>query len=417
MKKIIFLFCLFLFAIPMKVSASDMLECDGYTFEIFKDGASAVITKRGENPFMKVYTYEGHSVGIAGVTCYNDTYTFYGYATTGDSINFYDGIVFVLSQDGEVLFEKTEDYGGNEEITGAVWIDQVLFTIMRADTLGDRWNDIDPEFDFFVVSTYDSNYDSINHYQTDNFVKKYDSTDELLLLYYTHLGPVDIGLDTQLREYRDGDIFEVETIYYGDYKLPFINEGELNGQVVENGLYIDYPGNYVFEYFEQKYKFVVHPLVEGVGHMETYNHEVIPTISNGNVTLNGELYISGTPLSIPGNYSLIVDGVNGYEQTIQFTIIPTVEGVINGHAYQEPFVITFQGEGYLNNALVTSPVQIKEDGDYILRVNGVGGLSDVYEFTFLQPNTGLSVQDVIQKIDVFILVIAIIVGVVLIKKK
>ena len=143
MKKIIFLFILFAGLIPLKVSAYTVLECGGNSFEINRDAGSLVITKRGENPFMKTYTYEGRSSYVRDVACNGDTYTFFGYTVTGDEINFYDTLVFTMDENGEVLFEEATDFGGNEETMGAVWVDQVLFTIFRVDTLGDRWNDID----------------------------------------------------------------------------------------------------------------------------------------------------------------------------------------------------------------------------------------------------------------------------------
>lgn len=417
MKKVIFLFCLLLTMIPMKVSASDIIECGDVSFEIAKNRDDVVITKRGENPFMVTYSYEGYNVYVRDVSCDDDMYTFYGYSHGDDDINYYDTVLFVMDELGQVLYDEVSDYGGNEEITGAVWIDQVLFTLTRVDDLGDRWNDIDPEYDYYVIKTYDSNFDEIDSIQLEDEVIKYDNTDDLLLIYYSYLGPVDLGLDTTLKEYYDTDVFDVKTSYDGVIELAFINTGELNGDTVENGLSITYPGVYSFIYNHQEYDFVVHPVVEGVSHLETYNQSVIPVISGGNFTLNNELYLSGTEISDPGNYTLSITGINGYEQVIQFSITPQVEGVINGHDYKEPFTIIFDGEGYLNNSLVTSPLQIDEEGDYVLRVNGVGGFSDLYQFTLAEEHTGFTAQDIVQKIDIFILVIAIVIGVIIIKKK
>jgi len=417
MKKIIFLFVLMATLVPMKVSAYTVLACDGITFEINRDSGGLIITKRGENPFMKAYTYEGRSSYVRDVTCNDDEYTFFGYTTTGDSINFYDTLVFTMDASGNVIFEEAIDFGGNEETIGAVWVDQVLFTIFRVDDLGDRWNDIDPEFDYAVVKTYDMNYEYLDTLILENEIIQYDSSDKLLLLYYSYQDEVDIGIDTAMNLYYDSDVFDLKGFYDGEVGIAFINEAVLNGESLENGLYINYPGIYSFEYNDQKYPFVLHPIVEGVEHLKTYNESVTPLISAGNITLNNELYLSGTEIHNPGNYELTITGINGYQQTIQFTITPKVEGVINGHDYDDPFVITFEGEGYLNNSLVVSPLQIEEDGDYVLRVNGVGGFSNQYEFTFTEENNKLTAQDFVQKIDILILVVAVVIGVIIIKKK
>lgn len=418
MKKIIFLICLFILVNPLDVSAaSTVVECDGISFDIVDDTFGLIITKRGENPFMKTYSYEGRAPYVRDVACYDDMYLFYGFTRGSDDNNYYDSFMFVLDQEGNVVYEEKIDYGGNEEITGAVWVDQILFTITRVDDLGDRANDIPPQFQHFVIKTYDSLFQPLDSIQVEEYIQKYDSNDSLLLLYYTNLGPVDLGFDTQLNEYTNTDYFDIQESYNGSMEVSFINRGYLNGESVENGIDITYPGVYRFSYNSQEYNFVVHPTIQGVAHLETYDHEVSIDISSGNSFLNGDIYIPGTPISKPGNYTLLIDGLNGYEKSIDFTIVPTVEGVINGHAYSDPFVITFDGEGYLNNSLVTSPLQIEEDGDYILRVNGEGGLSDTYEFTFTESQSTFTTQDIIQKIDVFLLVIAIIVGVILIKKK
>lgn len=417
MKKIIFLFVLFAALIPLEVSANKILECDGSTFEIDFEAGKVTITKRGENPFMKTYMYEGRSTYVRDVACNGDTYTFFGFTGAGDPINFYDTLIFTMDKNGEVLFEQASDFGGNEETEGAVWIDQVLFEIIRVDTLGDRWNNIDPEFDYVAIKTYDINHEYLDTVLLDNKIFKYDSSDELLLLYYSYLGEVDVGIDTSMNLYHSSDVFDVKGIYEGEVEIAFINKGVLNGETVENGLYINYPGVFNLKYNSKEYQFIVHPIVEGVDHLMTYNESVTPMISAGNFTLNDELYLSGTEISNPGNYELSIAGINGYNQTIQFTITSQVEGVINGHDYKDPFVITFNGEGYLNNSLVVSPLQIEEEGDYVLRVNGVGGLSDQYRFTFTEENNAFSVQDVVQKIDILILVVAIIIGVVIIKKK
>lgn len=416
-KKIIFLFCLCIALVPFNVKASDVIDCGDVSFEIHQRDGNVVITKRGENPFMKVYSYEGHTVTVTDVTCYKNIYTFYGYSHGSSRENYYDTLVFVMDEFGNVVFEDISDFGGNEETIGADWIDQVLFLIIRVDTLGDSNNDYEFEFDYQLILTYDANYNQLDSMTLDNQILTYDFTEDMLLLSYTYQGPVDLGLDTQMNRYLNNDVFDVKGTYEGSMELSFINQGILNGETMENGFDIDYPGVYLFNYNDLEYAFIVHPIVDGVEHLETYNSSVTPLISNGNISLNNELYISGTEISNPGNYTMTVTGINGYEQTIQFTITPQVDGVINGHDYNEPFVITFDGEGYLNNSLVTSPLQIKEDGDYILRINGVGGYSDLYQFTFMEEHSSITTSDVIQRIDIFIVVVAIVIGVVIIKKK
>ena len=57
-----------------------------------------------------------------------------------------------------------------------------------------------------------------------------------------------------------------------------------------------------------------------------------------------------------------------------------MEGIVNDHTYFEPVEILFNGEGFLNNQLVTSPLIVTDAGEYILKLRGDNNYLETYYF-------------------------------------
>jgi len=275
----------------------------------------------------------------------------------------------------------------------------------------------DFEFITTFVKTYNPAYESLGFKEIDTEIVEIKEEDKVLLINYGYDDTYELGLKSDLVEMTSTDVFPINSQYEESFTLDFINEGTLNGSIVSNGMSINYPGNYVFIYNEQIYNFTVNPLITGIEHLSVYDDEVVIEVSAGNSILNNEIYLSGTPIVIPGNYVFEVTGHNDYSRVIEFTITPNVEGVINGHVYNDELTISFDGEGFLNNNYVTSPLVVSDNGEYNLRISGVNGYSETYEFSIVALESGFDITDFIKNIDIFILGIVIIGGVIILKKK
>ncbi len=165
------------------------------------------------------------------------------------------------------------------------------------------------------------------------------------------------------------------------------------------------------------YRFVVEPIVTGVTDNEVYLETVTPVIKTGKAYLNNDLYVSGTPITEPGNYTLKVDGLNNYEKIYNFSINSSVTGILNNQVYDNDVQIEFEGEGYLNNTFIESPYTVTDDGEYLLKIRGEGNYLETYYFSVEKAEEETTVIDYVQKYDVVFLGVVVIVGGIILKKK
>src|SRR5690606_41179303 len=110
------------------------------------------------------------------------------------------------------------------------------------------------------------------------------------------------------------------------------------------------------------------PVVEGVEDGAYYREEVTPTFNEGTATLNGEPYVSGTPITEEGEYELVVTDEAGNKTTVTFTIdktVPVVEGVEDGAYYGEEVIpIDRKSAAKRNGEPYGCGRTITEEGEY-----------------------------------------------------
>jgi len=159
--------------------------------------------------------------------------------------------------------------------------------------------------------------------------------------------------------------------YIGEV-TPVISGGAitLNGEEFVSGTKIDVPGNYTVTVngaagYCRSISFVVKPYEIGVEMGGVYNHAVIPAVSNGTMTLNGEEYASGSVINVSGEYTLLIIGEGGYYETICFTLISGAN-VEDGESYDHPITLEFIGVAELNGEVVLPDTVIDKIGNYTL---------------------------------------------------
>ncbi len=123
--------------------------------------------------------------------------------------------------------------------------------------------------------------------------------------------------------------------------------------------------------------------VTGVEDGRTYK-QALPTFSEGTVTLNGQPYESGQPISEDGPYTLVATDEAGNETIIRFTIDntpPVLNGFTTGKSYYRSVAPRFdEGTATLNGEPYTSGKLVNQPGRYTLRVTDTLGNQSVKAF-------------------------------------
>ncbi|AIO18431.1 hypothetical protein KQ51_00551 [Candidatus Izimaplasma bacterium HR1] len=424
MKKTVFLL-LFLLFLTTNTSVNGASTSLNYEFEEYEFRLSTIshsergtgyhITKLGENSFETDAVYLNQKIRVTNVVEINEKHVFYGYTHNYEGDNYYDSFILILDKEGNEEFVLLEDYGELEEVRQVVEIDNVLLIRIEQNVENDMGNIV---FYNNIFVTFDFEYNELNIQTIDEPIVRTANTDMLYLFDYDYAENFDGALTSDL-EFLYDDTLDIPAneIYTDTVTILFLNEALLNEQVVYHGVKIEYPGNYELLYNDFTYVFVVEPVITGVEDNQVYTESVTPVISNGKYYLNNDLYVSGTEITEPGNYSLTITGVNEYEKVINFSINSSVTGIINNQTYDDDVEIEFEGEGYLNNTYIQSPYTISDEGEYLLKIRGEGDYLETYYFSVDKPVDEPTVIDYVQKYDIVFLGVVVIVGGIILKKK
>jgi hypothetical protein len=120
---------------------------------------------------------------------------------------------------------------------------------------------------------------------------------------------------------------------------------------------------------------------------EVYNRTQTP-VFRGTATLNGDAFTSGTDVVTPGAYVLVITGVGGYTETVNFSLTSGIN-VADDAELDDETIVTFRGTGTLNGTAFTSGTEITAPGVYVLVISGVGTYSETINFTITAGVTGV----------------------------
>lgn len=423
MKKIVFLFLLAISAIFNLTNGvygvEIVYEIDDYEIIIDRFTENGVtgftVEKTGVNPFVSTVINGTEHYYITGVSKIEEYYILYGYGFTSNSDTEYDSLFFILDNAGNVIKKDLRDYGFMEVIKEVYIIDNIFITYTE------QTKDIDYNYEFKsnYFTTYDLNFNYTNSLEIGSKIKRIDSNDQYVLIGYDYYLDYDFAIRSDLTILECDTLLELNEgeVFYDAVTIEFLNSATLNNSYVENGVFINYPGDYTLIYNDKIYNFVVEPTITGVEDNFIYKESVTPFISNGNVMLNNDIYISNTEIDGPGNYELIVTGSNNYVSTLSFTITSNLEGIINNNIYTDNVSFSFKGEGYLNNQFIESPFEVNETGEYILKIRGENNYLETYFFSIEDDIKETSFIDFVQRVDILVLVVVLISGGIILKKK
>lgn len=421
MKKIVFLFALIVTLVPKNISAeqSQSFILDNYTINIeetYIDGGIGItIEKQGPGPFQTTYRTYGERYYIKGVVIQNDQIILYGSVHVKDEDTYFDSIVLVFTEYGTFEKKIIVDHGDLEEIEQVFYVDGVY--VMQTVQHTDMNEEYHYKNNYFT--TYDDTFTKINQIEVSREILTSKQENSYLLFSYDYDDYYEFGLTSNLEVIQDDDLIEVEEnfVFTSAHYLRFINSGYLNGETISNGYNISYPGLYTFIYNDNENHFKFDADVRGVEDGGVYSEGLTIYFNGGNALLDNDVINSGHHVTLPGEYQLTVNGLNGYLEQYNFTITSNMDGVVNNHIYDDLVNVSFNGEGYLNNQFVESPIFIENEGEYVLKILGENNYMETYFFSVEKEKKDMSFLGFVQKFDVVVLVVTVISGAIILKKK
>jgi hypothetical protein len=176
----------------------------------------------------------------------------------------------------------------------------------------------------------------------------------------------------------------------------FAGTATLNGVAYTSGTEITEAGNHTIELIEYAgaTPIVVNfTITSGVNveDDETYNKTTTP-VFRGTATLNGDAFTSGTDITVPGEYTLVITGVGSYSETYEFSITSGVN-VDDAEVLDDSFNLVFRGTATLNGDAFTSGTEVNLPGTYVLVISGVGTYTETINFTVESGFTGVEDGD------------------------
>ena len=422
MKKTVFLLLLiviFVFSVENKIFGSDdYYQIDNSEFIITgieENGVNGfTIEKTGVNPFYSKVIDSSEHYFITGIKEIRDYYILYGYGFSRNSDTEYDSLYFVLDHAGNIINKDLRDYGNMESIKDIFYIDDVLITY--TESVID--NDYTYQFKTNFFTSFDQNFNFLDSIEIGKKVYQTKSNDTFISIGYNK-EEYDLGIKSDLSLIDKNDLLSIKEgeVYTETVSIEFINGATLNGEYIENGITLSYPGNYTLNYNNKIYNFTIAPIISGVVDNGIYSESITPKISGGNIMLNNDLYVSNTEIYNPGNYELTINGANNYVESLDFTITSNLKGITNNNVYFEPVNISYSGDGYLNNNFIQSPSEITQSGEYVLKIKGENNYMETYYFSIQKEVKKAGLIDFIQKVDIIVLVVVLVSGGIILKKK
>ncbi len=423
MKRVVFLCFIAMMWSNQTVSASSI---ETYTFTDYEirlmyerndqNRLGYMIQKVGLSPFVVDLYQENADLHVNQVIELEGNHLIYGYIHQDGTSSYYSGFFTVLSPTGEQLDFEVIDDGYEEDVRHVFVLDHVLMmVVLHLDDDGDGYY----QFREYEVRIYAYDFTLLNTIMIPIEQTSFTASEGMLLINTDSSDAYEQAILEDGTRLKDDQLLPIETnqIYVKSVYIPFLNEAIINNQTYYNGVIIDYPGNYTLVYQGVTYSFTVDSSVSGVEDNQTYHEAVIPYVSSGQVYLNNDLFVSGTTIDQPGDYNLIIRGVNGYEKTIHFTITSNIVGVLDHQTYYDDITLSFTGIGYLNDTFITSPYVVENPGSYVFTIEGENNYQETYEFELLKPESELSFGSFLKQYDLIILGITVVSGFLILKKK
>jgi len=178
----------------------------------------------------------------------------------------------------------------------------------------------------------------------------------------------------------------------GTFSLFYVGEATVDGVSVPE-IRISRPGRHevviTHGTFVFAFSIVIHPEMNGLEDGGIYEEPFVITCEGG-LILDGEPFVSGDSVEIPGNHTLSILGDGDYLREIGFTLLPVVENVTDGGRYADPLRIFSNATAM---SLDGTPVQTGfwegSPGWHSLLLFGTDGYAEEIRFAILPRVRGI----------------------------
>lgn len=361
--------------IAMQVDSNNPVE-DTVTTETEK-GELTIIYEGNTSFTTRVSTGE-LTYHVNQTTTHKANIIVYGY-TINRPLREHHAFILFLDSDGQVVRHDVFD-------------DTDLLEFIEHYTLGDgiifRMRESIEEADYSPKEVknhfvrYDDTLATYQKETIDNRIKVIDVVEDKLVMKETYDAPYTHGLDGNLTHYEPDIIYGAQDkdAFTGSVTLFTLNEARVDGETVAHHIEITYPGYHHIKTASSEITVTVHPKNDTVENNQTYESPLTLDGLKGRLVLNGQVIASGETITDPGNYTLVIEGTNGYENRINFTVLSSVSGVYHNQVYDSKRTLTFNGVGYLNNTYIETGHTINKPGLYTLDILGENDYRETLQF-------------------------------------
>ncbi len=385
MKKVTFFIVLglmMLFASMSSATSKDVLDSHVETRDEYNgDYTELIIEVSGKHHFEKRLGTSESRYYLAGIGVFDEQFMFYGSINlVTDEARTLNAFVLTVDVDGNVVEEWIyEDFDTSTRVVEHFEIEEmVILQIEERVEIDDRISEFSKTH--FVKMQENMSIDAsirlpekLNHREVIDgvlYLARYQNRD------YAY------AINASFKLYDQQYVYGIinQQTYEGKASGFVLNPALIGTEVVFGYFEIEYPGHYVIDRNGETLNFTVEPTVSGVQDGGVYNQRVRIDLSAGYALLNGRVFSLDDEIVEPGEYTLTIEGLNGYQKTLAFTMMASLEGVYDGNTYDNARTLTFNGEGYLNNRLISSGTVVDEAGEYHLRIEGKNGYSEQHSF-------------------------------------
>ncbi len=370
------------------------VNLDGTQLDITRkmvDGVSVLnVEGTGMYQFTHQFGDETRKYSLNSVETSGDDFLIEGY-TIHHETRTYDPFFVVIHKDGTLILNELFESPLQQDLMGTYpLVDGYLLHLRTSEENGQG------DFTF----THDELHVLGNTHTKEIFSKKITDIQSIDQGYHAFLDFEDVPSiyvrnNQTLYTGNRYDGITTNQTYTDQVTLHFAGEALLNDETVIGPVTVVQPGKYTWKFADHFVNFILDPQVTGIlpGAIKAGDVRIEYTYGQG--TLNGELYAPGEIIEGPGEYIFGIYEDN-YAYEIPFKITARIDGVEHLKTYDEPVVITYQGEGYLDNEFIESGSEVSENGTHTLKVFGEGGYLELVTFK-IETEPTLSTGDWIER--------------------
>lgn len=241
-----------------------------------------------------------------------------------------------------------------------------------------------------VIKVINENLESynlqMNRKENESLKKAYISNDELVLFYYINnkgecaVRKINLREDEEIM-YATVD-YRIDNLYIKDDSLFLVDEHEVK-KVSLSFLQIEKFNNIIIKNKDTK-------VTDGIVKIDGYTTKI--NLEKSNLEYDNNYFGFYPATYYYSGYTLDLC----YTTNLQVLSNPSI--IMNG-IHDTNLVLTFNGEGYLNNQSIPSGYVITEEGDYVLKIIGKGNAKAEYKFSVQKQSLEAPILSKIETID------------------